>query len=108
MDAGPDRQRDPRGEHDGPDRAEDRAVDGQAPAAEDADEKEYRQAGQASQGDPTPASSALLHAEGRRDPVDPEDDPGDGNRGRERVHVVRPRGVTGGCPPGYDSNETLP
>ena len=64
MDASPDRQRDPGREHDGPDRSEDRAMDGQAPTPEDAEEEEDRQRGQAVQGDPTPATSALLHAEG--------------------------------------------
>ena len=87
LDASPDRQRNPGHEHDSPDRSEHRAVDGQAATPEDAQENDERQSTHAIQRDPTPVSSALLHAERGREPVDPENDPGDGDGGFQRVHT---------------------
>ena len=86
MDPRPDRQRDPRREHHDPDNSEYQAVDTHAPAAGDTEEENDREGRQTPQRDLTRAASALLRAKRGREPVHPEDDPGDSDGGLERVH----------------------
>ena len=89
MHASPDRQSEPGREGHRPDRSEGGVLDGQAPAAEDTKQEDHGERAEAVQRDPAPGGPALLHAERGREPVDPEDDPGDADRGLEGVHVLR-------------------